>query len=66
MIKSMGILIGGIFIGAVGAEIICKNYSKTIKSVYDKTCSITSGITEAFNKGYANAMQSQEAAEPSV
>ena len=66
MIKTMGILIGGIFIGAVGAEIVRKNYSKTVKSVYDKTCNITSGVKEAFNKGYANAMQSQEAAEPGV
>jgi hypothetical protein len=66
MIKSVGILIGGIFVGAVGAEIIRKKYSKSVKSMYDKTCEITSGIKEAFKKGYANAVQSQEAAKPSV
>ncbi len=66
MVKSLGILIGGIFVGAVSAEIIRKKYPKAMTSVYAKTCEITSGIKEAFKKGYENAMQSQQAAEPSV
>ncbi len=66
MVKSLGILIGGIFVGAVGAEIVRQKYPKAMKSVYAKTCEITSGVKEAFKKGYANAMQSQEASEPSV
>jgi hypothetical protein len=61
MIKSVGILIGGIFVGAVGAEIIRKKYSGHIKSAYEKTCEVTSGIKEAFKKGYNNAVQAQEA-----
>ncbi|MHC4728185.1 MAG: hypothetical protein ACYS17_13265 [Planctomycetota bacterium] len=59
MVKSLGILIGGIFVGAVGAEIIRKKYPKAMKGVYAKTCDLTSGIKEAFKKGYANAMQPQ-------
>ncbi len=66
MFKSLGILIGGIFVGAVGAEIIRKKYPKAMNRVYAKTCEITSVVKEAFKKGYANAMQSQQAAEPSV
>ena len=66
MVKSLGILVGGIFVGAVGAEIIRKKCPKTIDDVYTKTCEIASGIKEAFKKGYANAVQSQPAAEPSV
>ncbi len=58
MVKSLGILIGGIFVGAVGAEIIRKEYPKVMNRVCAKTCEITSGIKEAFKKGYANAMQS--------
>ena len=64
MVKSLGILVGGIFVGAVGAEIIRKKYPKAMDGVYAKTCEITSEIKEAFKKGYANAMQ--RAAEPSV
>lgn len=66
MVKSLGILIGGVFVGAVCAEIIRKKHPKVMNDVYAKTCEITSGAKEAFKKGYANAMQPQQAAEPSV
>ena len=66
MIKSLGILIGGVFVGAVGAEIIRKKYPDTLDKLYTRTCEITSGMKEAFKKGYENAMQSQEAAAPSA
>ena len=66
MIKSIGILLGGIFVGAIGAEIIRKKRPDVIDGIYTKTCEITAGIKEAFKKGYASATQSQHAAEPSV
>ena len=66
MIKSLGILIGGIFVGAVGAEILRKKYPETLDKLCTKTCEIASGVKEAFKKGYENAMQSQQAAKPSV
>ena len=66
MIKSLGILIGGIFVGAVGAEIVHKKYPKVMDNMYAKTCEITTEIREAFKNGYANATQSQQAAEPGV
>ena len=50
MIKSLGILIGGIFVGAVGAEIVRKKYSKPLNDVYAKTCEITSGVKEALKR----------------
>ncbi len=64
MFKSLGILLGGIFVGAIGAEIVRKKYPKAMGDVYVKTCDITSGVKEAFKKGYANAMQPQQAAKP--
>ena len=66
MIKSLGILIGGIFVGAVGAEIVRKKYSKPLNDVYAKTCEVTSGVKEAFKKGYANAMQTEQAVAKGV
>jgi len=66
MVKSMVFLVGGIFIGAVSAEIIHKKCPNVMNDVYTKTCEITSGIKDAFKKGYSNAMQSQPDAEPSV
>ena len=66
MVKSLGILIGGIFVGAVGAEIIRKKYPKAMNSVYAKTCEITSEAKEAFKRGYADAVQPQQTAQPSA
>ncbi|MHC4115340.1 MAG: hypothetical protein ACYSSL_08495 [Planctomycetota bacterium] len=66
MIKSLGVLVGGIFVGAVGAEILRKKCPETLDDLYAKTCELTSKVKEAFKKGYENAMQSQPAAKPSV
>jgi hypothetical protein len=66
MVKSLGILIGGIFVGAVGAEILRKKYPESLDKLCTKTCEITSGIKEAFKKGYENTIQFQQAVKPSV
>ena len=66
MIKSLGILVGGIFVGAVGAEILRKKSPEILDKWCSKTCTIASGIKEAFKKGYENAMQPQQAAKPGV
>ena len=65
MFKSLGILIGGIFVGAVGAEIIRKEYPdvldklcKQADNLCEKATKITSGVKEAFKQGYQNATQS--------
>lgn len=64
MFKSLGILLGGIFVGAVGAEIIRKKYPNVMEDVYDETSEMISVVKEAFKKGYANAMQSKQAVKP--
>jgi len=68
MIKSLGILIGGIFVGAVGAEIVHKKYPdafnklyKQTNKLYEKTTELASGVKEAFKQGYQNATQPQKA-----
>jgi len=66
MVKSLVILAGGIFVGAVGAEILRKKSPEILDKLCAKTCEITSGVKEAFKKGYENATQPQQAAEPSV
>jgi hypothetical protein len=63
MIKSLGVLIGGVFIGAVGVEVFRKKCPKALDKLYSKTCNVTSGAKEAFKKGYANAVQPKQAAQ---
>jgi hypothetical protein len=69
MIKSLAICIGGIFIGAVGMEIIQKNYPKALNKLYKKADNMASGAKEicreakeAFKSGYENTTQPQKAA----
>lgn len=66
MIKSLGILVGGVFIGAVGVEIIRKKYPEALEKLYAKTCEAASGAKEAFEKGYSNAVQPKQAAQASA
>ena len=69
MIKSLGIIIGGIFIGAVGIEIIHKKFPGSLDKFCDKTSKITSGAKEAcgkakeaFKAGYENATRPRQTA----
>ncbi len=66
MIKSLGILIGGVFIGAVSVEVIRREYPEVLNKLYSKTCEVASGAKEAFKKGYANAAQPKQAAQASA
>jgi hypothetical protein len=66
MIKSLGILVGGIFVGAVGAEILRKKYPETLDKLCSKACGITSGAKEAFKNGYDKATKSKQTATASA
>ena len=64
MFKSLGILIGGMFVGAVAVEILRKAYPKAADEVYARTREIASGAKEAFRKGYEGVTSPQEGPEP--
>ena len=66
MLKSLGILIGGVFIGAVGVEVVRNKYPESLDKLYAKICETASGAKEAFKKGYADAVQTQQTAQPSA
>ena len=61
MIKSLGIIIGGVFVGAVGLEIIHRKYPDALDKLRTRTREITSEIKEAFKNGYENATRPQAA-----
>ena len=62
MLNSLGILIGGVFIGAVGAEVVRKKYPGTVHKLHAKACQVISEAKEAFKNGYRNASQPKPAA----
>jgi len=55
MLKTLGILIGGIFVGAVGVEIVNKKCPEVINKIRAKTCGVASEVKEAFKNGYHSA-----------
>jgi len=55
MLKSLGIVIGGIFVGAVGMEIVHRKYPDALDKLCKKSSDLAAGIKEGFRKGYANA-----------
>jgi hypothetical protein len=66
MFKSLGILIGGVFVGAVAAEVIRKKYPGALNKVYTKTREVATQAKEAFRKGYEGATRPKGAAQPSA
>ena len=66
MVKSLGILIGGVFVGAVGMEVLRKKSPEALDKLYSKTRETVSGAKEAFKKGYASAVESQQTAQASA
>ena len=68
MFKSLGIMIGGIFVGAVGMELFRRKYPEALDKLCTKTCDVASGVKQAFKDGYEHATQPQaeESAAPTV
>ena len=62
MEKSLGVLIAGIFVGAVAAELVRKKCPKALSGLCEKASEAAGAAAEAFKKGYQNAKQSQKAA----
>ena len=63
MFKEFGILLGGIFVGAVTAEILRKKCPDVGGKLRTKICNVSSGVKDAFKAGYENATKHHQAAE---
>ncbi len=66
MLKDFGILLGGVFVGAVTVEIIRKKCPDVGNKLYTKICNATADIKEAFKTGYENATQPHQTEEAVV
>jgi len=61
MLKSLGILIGGVFVGAVSVEVVRKKCPDALDKLYAKTREVASEVKEAFKNGYEKARQPRAA-----
>jgi len=66
MLKTLGAVVGGVFVGAVVAEVIHKKYPNVMNKLYTKTREIASEAKEAFKNGYTGAARSQASAQASA
>jgi len=62
MIKTLGVIIGGVFVGAVGVEIIRKKYPEALDKLYSRTREVASEAKAAFKNGYDKAAHAGEPA----
>ena len=66
MLRALAVLVGGIFVGAVGVEILRKKYPDGMGQLYTKVGEMTSGMKEAFKEGYKGATRPRKAAKADV
>ena len=64
MLKTIGVILGGVFIGTVGMEVFRRTCPGETDKLYSKTRQVILGAKEAFKNGYANATRSKETAVP--
>ncbi|MCK4792074.1 MAG: hypothetical protein KAV87_50560 [Desulfobacteraceae bacterium] len=57
MLKSLGILIGGVFVGAVSVEVVRKKFPNAFDKLYERACQAASETKEAFKNGYNKATE---------
>ncbi len=63
MIKTLGILVGGVFVGAVGMELVRKKFPNAFGSLYAKVGAMAGEVKDAFKDGYNSASAEPEVAQ---
>ena len=66
MFKGLAIMIGGIFVGAVGMEILRRKCPDAFDNLYAKSREMASAARDAFKVGYENVTQPEQGAEPTT
>ena len=63
MLKTLSVLVGGIFVGAVAVEILRKNRPDLLERFYADGSRIARGIKTAFKEGYESIPNGQDVEE---
>ena len=63
MLKTLGVLVGGIFVGAVAMEIIHKKWPDQLARFYSRADDLAAGMKEGFIEGYRSVTESEAVAE---
>ena len=63
MLKTLGIVIGGMFAGAVVMEVIHKKYPDRLDKLYSAAGDLAAGMKEGFTEGYQSITKPATPAE---
>ncbi len=64
MFKSLGVMIAGMFVGALVMEVFRKACPDALDKAYERSREIASGAKEAFQKGYEGITSPRDGPEP--
>ena len=63
MFKTLGAVVGGLFVGAVVMEVIHRKYPNSLEKFYSAAGDLAGGMKDGFKEGYQSMTQSEEPAE---
>jgi len=63
MLRTLGLVLAGMFAGAVAMEIVHNKYPDSVDKLYSKMGDVASEIKDGFKEGYRSARQAQEPAQ---
>ncbi len=63
MLKTLGVLVGGLFAGAVVMEVIHRKYPEGLDKLCSSAGDLVDGMKEGFKEGYQSMTQPEEPAE---
>lgn len=63
MLKTLGVLVGGLFVGAVAMEIVHKKYPDGLDKFYSKAGDLAGRMKEGFKEGYQSVTKPKVPAE---
>ena len=63
MLKTLGAIVGGIFVGAVAVEILRMKCPDKLDKLYAIVNDLSAGIKEGFREGYCSVSKPAEPAE---
>jgi hypothetical protein len=62
VLRTLALLLGGVFAGAVAIEIAHKKCPGSLDKLYSKMGTVASGVKDGFKEGYDSALKARQLA----